>query len=416
MNRFVGSLSLACVVVVACAAPAFAQFTLLHSFTRSATDGAYPEGSLMLSGSTLYGMTGNGGATDGGMMFKIGADGTGFSSLHSFVGGATDGRRPSGTPVQSGSTLYGMTNSGGSNNRGTIFKIGADGTGFSLLHSFAGGTADGGAPLGSLTLSGSDLYGMTRGGGSDSRGTIFRIGTDGTGFSLLHSFTGSAADGADPLFSSLIHSGSTLYGMTEHGGSLGGGTIFKIGTDGTGFSLLHSFVFGADDGALPTASLVQSGSTLYGMTPRGGSNDNGTIFKIGTDGTGFGLLHSFLSGAADGDFPDGSLIVSGSTLYGMSEFGGSSDAGTIFQIGTDGTGFGLLYSFAGGASDGELPIGGDLIQSGSTLYGMTFLGGTEDAGTIFGLEVPLVPEPRTFLLAIVGGAYILSRRRNGMGS
>jgi len=54
----------------------------------------------------------------------------------------------------------------------------------------------------SLILSGSTLYGMTSGGGSDDAGTIFSIGTNGSNFKLLHSFTNSASDGNSPIGSS----------------------------------------------------------------------------------------------------------------------------------------------------------------------------------------------------------------------
>src|SRR5215207_9611380 len=85
-----------------------------------------------------------------------------------------------------------------------------------VLHSFAGGSADGSIPgHGPLVLSGSTLYGMTVSGGADSFGTVYRVGTDGTGFSLLHSFQGfqgGAAAGGMPL-GSLVQSGSTLHGF-----------------------------------------------------------------------------------------------------------------------------------------------------------------------------------------------------------
>src|SRR5439155_25192531 len=85
-------------------------------------------------------------------------------------------------------------------------------------------------------------------------------------------------------------------------------------------TVLHSFAGGAGDGAIAPGSLTASGSTLYGMTQAGGSIDFGTAFRINTDGTGFGLLHAFVSGASDGRNPNGSLIQSGPTLYGMTQF------------------------------------------------------------------------------------------------
>jgi uncharacterized repeat protein (TIGR03803 family) len=80
-------------------------------------------------------------------------------------------------------------------------------------------------------------------------------------------------------------------------------------------NLLHEFAGGTADGYFPRESLVLSGSTLYGMTYRGGAYDRGTIFKIQVNGTGYTLLHEFAGGNADGAYPMGSLIISGSTLY-----------------------------------------------------------------------------------------------------
>ena len=146
------------------------------------------------------------------------------------------------------------------------------------------------------------------------------------GFSLLHSFAGGSNDGSKP-YGSLIQSGSTLYGISSGGGNANAGTIFKIESNGSGFSVLHSFTGGSNDGSKPYGSLIQSGSTLYGISSGGGNADDGTVFKIGTDGTGFSLLHSFVGGSNDG-LPGGlspnSMILSGSTLFGMTQFGGGN--------------------------------------------------------------------------------------------
>ncbi len=354
-----------------------AQINLLHSFAGGATDGAYPAGSLILKGSTLYGMTSNGGTSNFGMIFKINTNGTGFALLHSFAGGATDGDYPEGSLILKGSTLYGMTVGGGPYDYGTIFKINTNGTGFVLLHSFAGGATDGEYPKGSLILKGSVLYGMTNGGGSSDVGTLFKINRNGSEFVLLHSFAG-AADGASPC-DSLILKGSALYGMTEIGGTSNWGTIFKINTNGSGFALLHTFTGTASDGQMPYGSLILKGSAMYGITQYGGASGDGAIFKINTNGTGFVLLHSFIG--TDGLYPFGSPIIKGSTLYGMAWNGGASSFGTIFKMNKDGTGFVLLHSFAGATSDGAYPHG-SLILKGSTLYGMTNVGGASNKGAI----------------------------------
>ena len=150
-----------------------------------------------------------------------------------------------------------------------------------------------------------------------------RLYTDGTGFTVLHNFTGAADDGSGP-HGSLTLSGQTLYGMTRAGGSTNFGTIFKINTDGTGFAVLYSFTSAADGGQ-PCGSLTLSGQILYRMTYSSSNFTDGSIFRINTDGTGFAVLYSF-TGLADGDSPSGSLTLSGSTLYGMALGNGSTYA------------------------------------------------------------------------------------------
>jgi uncharacterized repeat protein (TIGR03803 family) len=199
----------------------------------------------------------------------------------------------------------------------------------------------------------------------------------------------------------LILSGNTLYGTAEEGGSGGNGTVFRINTDGTGFTNLYSFTafpagYFNSDGSSPSAGLILSGNTLYGTTEEGGSGGNGTVFKLNTDGMGFTNLYSFGSSPSDGAEPQAGLILLGNTLYGTTEKGGSAFSGTVFGINTDGTGFTNLYSFTSGNynssgiitnSDGALPYAG-LILLGNTLYGTADGGGISGYGTVFSLFFP----------------------------
>ena len=89
------------------------------------------------------------------------------------------------------------------------------------------------------------------------------------------------------------------YGTAYHGGSFGEGTIFAVNTDGTGFTTLYNFTATLDsqpyinsDGADPVGGLILSGNTLYGTTEYGGTSGNGAVFALNTDGTGFTNLHS----------------------------------------------------------------------------------------------------------------------------
>src|ERR1039457_4818351 len=250
--------------------------------------------------------------------------------------------------------------------------------------------SDGYGPNGSLILSGNTLYGTASQGGSWGSGTVFAVTTDGSDFTNLHSFTATSgsypnytnSDGNNPS-AGLILAGNTLYGTASSGGTNGNGAVFAINTDGTSFTNLHSFSAEAtnslgrhtnSDGYNPVASLILSGKTLYGTASEGGTNGYGTVFAINTNGTGFTTLHSLTN--SNGANPSASLILSGSTLYGI--------GGNVFAVNTNGSNFTVLMTFPGGVvydpdngtetnSVGYDPVG-SLLFSGNTLYGATWLG------------------------------------------
>src|SRR6266850_1256950 len=161
-------------------------------------------------------------------------------------------------------------------------------------------------------------------------------------FTTLHSFTYS--DGADP-YAGLILSGNTLYGTAPYGGSAGYGAVFKVNSDGTGFTNLYSFAGFTNGGAYPYAGLILSGNTLYGAAESGGNSGYGMVFKINTDGTSFTNLYIF-TGGSDGGNPYGGLILLGDTLYGTASAAGNGFyGGTVYKVSTNGTGFTALHSF-----------------------------------------------------------------------
>ena len=184
-------------------------------------------------------------------------------------------------------------------------------------------------PNGSLILSGSTLYGMAYQGGANNDGTIFSYNTSTSTFTTLHSFAGTS-DGMYPN-GSLILSGSTLYGMASQGGANAGGVIFSYNTSTSTFTTLYSFT-GGNDGSYPQGSLVLSSGMLYGTATAGGANGGGTIFSYNISTSTLTTLYSFAD-AGDGGNSNGSLILSGSTLYGSADYGGPTGEGTIFEFG-----------------------------------------------------------------------------------
>ena len=251
---------------------------------------------------------------------------------------------------------------GGANGGGTLFKMNTDGTGFTTLYSFTDSPIDGfaAAPYGPLVLYKDALYGTASG---SPLGTVFRINTDGQAQSILHIFSGGL-DGDSPL-GGVILSGNTLYGTTSSGGA-----VFKVNTDGTGFAILHCLSCETNSRGDDTAmfgGLALAGGFLYGTTMGGGAHYSGTVFKLGTDGSGFTNLHEF--NGDDGSRPVASLLLSSNTLYGTT-WESTNGGGTVFAINTDGTAFRVLHMFAGG-DEGAWPIAA-LIASGNTLYGTTY--------------------------------------------
>jgi uncharacterized repeat protein (TIGR03803 family) len=386
-------------------------FTTLYSFTEASgypdwvnSDGAYPR-ELILSGSTLYGTAGGGGSAGGGTVFAVSTDGTEFTTLNAFTGVPFEANSLYGGLILSGDTLYGTTRFGGIADKGTVFAVSTDGTGFTTLYDFTGGD-DGATPQDGLILSGNTLYGTALTRGSSGKGTVFAIKTDGTGFTTLYNFSGGD-DGAGPQ-DGLILSDNTLYGTAYGGGSSGNGTVFALNTDGTDFTTLHSFT--GSDGANPQDRLSLSGNTSYGSSPpKYGSSSVCTVFALNTNGTGFTILHRFTATRADpsgtdtnsdGFYPHG-LVVSGNTLYGTAGGGGINGNGTVFAVSTNGTGFTTLYSFTATSgvypdvanSDGAHPLG--LILSDDTLYGTAGSGGINGSGTVFSLSLPVSPPQLT---------------------
>lgn len=164
-------------------------------------------------------------------------------------------------------------------------------------------------------------------------------------------------------------------------------------------------------GGLPRGSLLELDGVLYGTTTDGGSNSNrGIVFRINSDGSGYEILHNFAGGSADGADPfAGDLVAFGDTLYGLTQFGGTNNYGTLFELNTNGGDFAVLHSFRGGSTDGRYPYGGLEIADG-VLYGMTANGGPSDLGTVFSF---VIPEPGVWVALALFGVLVALRRRRG---
>jgi uncharacterized repeat protein (TIGR03803 family) len=346
------------------------------------------------SDGTLYGTCPYGG-TSGGYIFKLNRDGSGFAVLHNFARptlAPPDGFSPlSGVMEASNGALYGTTQRGDTNYNGTIFKLDKDGSNYAVLHHFGSIADDGNGPVAGL-IEGSDsmLYGTTPFGGIYNRGTVFRLCADGSDFAILHSLAYSQAEEGTQLSAALVEGiGGALYGTASAGGPSNAGTVFMLNKDGTGFTVLHGFTgYLTKDGASPLAPLVRAGDgTLFGTAYAdfsGGGRNGGAIFKLNANGDGYANLFGF-GFAGDGLGPGGDLIEgSDGALYGTTSGGGPYGVGTVFKLNKDGSGYSALHNFNG--SDGRWTYNGLLEGSDGMLYGSTYAGGEARAGTIFKLK------------------------------
>jgi uncharacterized repeat protein (TIGR03803 family) len=371
--------------------PARAQiFTTRHDFTNS-PDGANPR-QLAGTNGFFYGTTVGGGTNGVGTIFQFNASGPAFTTIYQFTGATNNGSSPNNL-LLAGNMIFGTTTFGGTNSLGMVFAASTNGANFTPLYSF-GAAPDGSYPVAGLVLGGATLYGTAYTGGTNGGGTVFKINTDGTGYSILHWFT-NAPDGFSPQ-SELVLGGGALYGTTAYGGS-NYGTIFAIGTNGGGYTILHNFT-NTPDGSYPFGGLTLSGGVLYGTTISGGVNTNGVIFSINPDGSGYKVLYSFggFTGNTDGEFPKGALAVNGSLLYGTASSGGSGGGGTLFLMNTNGTGFTVIKSFSyDPASGNDLENGA--IRIGNTLWGTTFSGGTGGYGILYSslLSPQIISQPQS---------------------
>jgi uncharacterized repeat protein (TIGR03803 family) len=257
---------------------------------------------------------------------------------------------------------------------------------YDTIHNF-NGTAGGTPEYGSLINVSGVLYGMAETGGAHNFGCIFSINPDGTGYTDLLDFDGTSAPKGETPMGSLVYSPATnkIYGMTEIGGLNNDGCIFSVHPNGTGYTDVWDFQGGGlINGANPYGSLTLAGKKLYGMTEDGGLNSEGNVFSIDTGGGAYKDVFD-MNSFTSGQFPYGNLTLSvtGDTLFGMtSQSGPSSGDGVLFSIDTSGSAFTDMLNFTG--TNGDYPSG-SLVLGGNVLYGMTSAGGSFSKGNIFSI-------------------------------
>ena len=260
----------------------------------------------------------------------------------------------------------------------------------SVLYSF---NPDGaGNPGARLLVQKNALFGTT-GGQAGTDGTVFELKKSGNSWteSTLVTFNGS--NGAYPAAGLIVDANGNLYGTTSSASTYNGGTVFELTPSGKGWNFQTIWSFGntaTHDGDYPTCDLLMdSTGAIYGTTAQGGTNNDGTVFKLTQSGGVWtdSVLYSFASGN-DGRLPENGLVMDSSgALYGTTIEGGPQGEGVVFELKPNGNNWteSVLHSFGSGM-DGETPgYGSLLLTSGGALYGTTTYGGTADWGIAYEL-------------------------------
>ena len=363
--------------------PITATYTKKIDFDGTTT-GSNPRGSLMeASNGKLYGMTQQGGINNQGVLFEYDPATTTFTKKIDFDG-TVRGQRPNGSLIEAtNGKLYGMTQQGGVNNQGVLFEYNPITATYTKKIDFDG-TAKGQRPNGSLIeATNGKFYGMTQQGGVNNQGVLFEYNPITATYTKKIDFDGTAK-GSNPLGSLMEASNGKLYGMTYVGGVINRGVLFEY--DPATATFIKKLDFGGTvKGNYPQGSLMEASSgKLYGMTYEGGVSNQGVLFEYDPTTTTFTKKIDFDGGVKERS-PYGSLMEdSNGKFYGMTQQGGTNNAGVLFEYDPATATFIKKIDFDGVI--GGYPQGSLMEASNGKLYGMTSGGGANGIGVLFEYE------------------------------
>jgi uncharacterized repeat protein (TIGR03803 family) len=368
-------------------------YTVLHTFTGG-PDGGFPYAGLTKDQTgTLYGTACEGG-TGFGVVYSIvdGAAGTTFTVIHTFH--ESDGSCPVNKVIFGpDGALYGTTRYGGELSSrgypgwGTIFRLQPPPPSCSrtncewseaVLYRFQG-HSDGGNPEGDLIFDqAGNIYGTATQGGMSGRGAVFQLHPSNGGWAenVLYSFTGGF-DGGSPGSGVILDEAGNLYGTTLSGGPFQQGVVFDLSPDGSGWTeqVLHGFQ-GTNDGAQPGGGLIPGPTgNLYGATTSGGAENVGVTYElVRSNGSWeYQILHSFTFSQPPGGGPEDTLFRDGAgNLYGSATFNPSGQ-GSIFKL-ASGTWTETELHVFDSCSEGCEPTGSVILDDHGNIYGTTLTG------------------------------------------
>lgn len=344
-----------------------------------------------------------------------------YNILFNFNQGQAGSEPIAGVTLDAGGNLYGTTTFGGSMagqclNRsgcGAVYKLVHRGSGWTMMPLYMFQDGQDGADPWARVVFGPDgsLYGTTYSGGGSGCNQGYDIGC-GTVFNLrppahpcvsvscpwhetvLYRFTGGA-DGANPGAGDLtFDQAGNIYGTTMAGGSNGDGTVYKLTRSGNTWSesVLHSFNGVQDGGRLPFGGVILVSGNLYGTTMcgSGGMCFGGMVYELSPSGSNFHSLTNFNGWS----FSEASLAPDGhGSFYGTTVSGGSGTCEDQFE---DNFGCGIVFHGAAESAFGDFPnsnpnsgLAGPAapvsVDAAGNIYGSTSGDGAFSGGNVFKL-------------------------------
>lgn len=376
-----------------------ATSTYTKKFDFGTTNGTMPWGNLIqASNGKLYGMCQYGGLNNLGTLFSYDIATSTFTKLRDFS--SSTGGRPQGTLLEESGRLYGLNSTSGPATWGTLFEYNIATTTYSIRANFNNGT-NGGSPMGSLIkASNGKLYGLTNGGGTGNKGVIFEFDMTTNTF-VKKMDLGVLTTGTNPYGSFMQASNGKLYATTFFGGKNNAGTIFEYDpATNTASVAVHL----GGDAKMPRGTLLHaSNNKLYGMTAAGGANNYGVIYEY--DHLTNIFTKKFDLNTATGTGPYGSLIeATNGKFYGFGRSGGVNNMGTIMEYDVITNTCVSKYDFAMNAS-GCVPMGSPLQAANGKIYGLTVSWGANSGGVLFEYDITTNTYTKKFDFSSAAGQY-----------
>lgn len=414
-------------------------YNVLYHFDDTAS-GCWPEDSpIEAANGKLYGVVRGGGVHNYGTVYCFDRATSTYTKIHDFEGSYAavgyDGVQPVGNLLKAtDGKLYGLTNGGGYNGHGTIFKIDPTTNTYTKLLdlqiSYSGTNAGYSPESGLIQAANGKMYATTQSGGSSYNGNIFEYNPITNIATNKFEFTGNGM-GVYPYGSLSVIGVDSLYGVTYNYynsishyylwryqistgnlvvvDSIVNGTFSrelsitpsgKLLVSGYDYNISYGIRFWEFDPATRTRVLkdttnlatnsqgmmLASNGKFYG----GFGNQFGTPYSDGTfleyDMTNHQVIRKFnFSDPIDGVSPEsGLMMATNGRLYGTTSLGGDYNKGVIFEINPSNDAYTVKFSLD--SLSGYAPRSIITETSNGKFYILTRRGGTTGLGTIIQID------------------------------